>query len=216
LVAIFMASTVSTGGNWPGAGTDIARRGDVIYITAKDNAADTIRPRLEAAGADLGRVHLVERISDVPKPRPFSVVDDLDRLDQWLQAVSEPRLLIIDPINACLSETDGRPFNSKSVSQGQVPSLLRSLNAIAIKHGVAIVCVTTTKIGGALFSVTDSFAYVAAAPSVFMVLHFEADRGKRVFTPDRFNLCNNDDVLAFRIEQRIVSNNISAPSAVFT
>ena len=51
LVANHMAATVSTGGDWP-LGKGSARRGDVIYITAEDRTADTIRPRLEAAGAD--------------------------------------------------------------------------------------------------------------------------------------------------------------------
>ena len=52
LIAIHMAATVSIGGDWPnGEGT--ARLGDVIYISAEDSAADTIRPRLEAAGAIL-------------------------------------------------------------------------------------------------------------------------------------------------------------------
>ena len=67
---------MSTGGDWPhDKGT--ARRGDVIYISAEDSAADTIRPRLEAAGANLSRVHLVETVTDALGPRPFSLVSDL-------------------------------------------------------------------------------------------------------------------------------------------
>jgi putative DNA primase/helicase len=139
LIAVHMAATVSTGGSWP-CGKVCARRGDVIYISAEDSAADTIRPRLEAAGADLGRVHLIEAVTDALGPRPFNLVADLGRLDQWLQAIRKPRLVIIDPVNACLSATDGRPFNANSVPQ--VRALLGGLEAIATKHSVAIVCVT--------------------------------------------------------------------------
>ena len=74
-IAAYIAATVSTGGDWPfDEGT--ARRGDVIYITAEDGAAETIRPRLEAAGANLDRVHIIERVIDEFGPRPFSLVAD--------------------------------------------------------------------------------------------------------------------------------------------
>ena len=48
-----IAAKVSTGSPFP----DGARpeRGDVILLSAEDDIADTIRPRLEAAGADLNR-----------------------------------------------------------------------------------------------------------------------------------------------------------------
>lgn len=215
LIAILMASTVSTGGAWPN-GKGNARRGDVIYITAEDTAADTIRPRLEAAGADLRRVHLIETVTDALGQRPFSLVSDLGRLDQWLQAVRKPRLVIIDPMNACLSATDGRAFNPNSVPH--VRALLGHLEAIASKYRVAIVCVThftKAKSGSALSRVTGSFAFVAAARSVFTVVRKANDPDQRVFAPAKNNLAPDVDALAFRIEQRIVSNNIPAPCAIF-
>src|ERR1700722_2358945 len=101
LMAIHMAATVSTGGHWP-SGEGTARLGDVIYISAEDGAADTVRPRLEAAGADLDRVHLVEAVKDDLGLRPFSLVSDLGRLDQSLEAICKPRLVIIDPSTPAL------------------------------------------------------------------------------------------------------------------
>jgi putative DNA primase/helicase len=80
-VAAYIAATVSTGGAWP-FDEGSASRGDVIYITAEDGAAGTIRPRLEAAGADLDRVHIVERVVDQFGKRPFSLVADMTSLDQ--------------------------------------------------------------------------------------------------------------------------------------
>lgn len=216
LVAIHMAATVSTGGDWP-LGKGSARRGDVIYITAEDTAADTIRPRLEAAGADLRRVHVVETVTDALGQRPFSLVSDLVWLEQWLQAVRKPRLVIIDPVNACLSATEGRAFNPNSVPQ--VRALLGHLEAIATKYGVAIVLVThftKAKGGSALSRVTGSFAFVAAARSVFTVVRKANDPDQRVFAPAKNNLAPDVDALTFRIKQRIVSDNIPAPRVVFT
>jgi putative DNA primase/helicase len=84
-IATFMAAKVSTGGDWP-HGEGSARRGDVIYITAEDKDVDTIRPRLEAAGADLKRVHIVEGVNDHFGRRPFNLVTDLGYLSAFVRA----------------------------------------------------------------------------------------------------------------------------------
>ena len=213
-IAAFIAATVSTGGNWPfDQGT--ARRGDVIYISAEDGAAETIRPRLEAAGADLKRVFITDHVIDELESRPFSLVVDLVQLDQTLQALHKPRLVIIDPINACLGSTDARPFNPNSVTH--VRGLLRRLETLATRHRVAIVCVThfTKAKGGALHRVTGSFAFVAAARSVFTVTRKEDDPDQRVLGPAKNNLAADGHPIAFRIEQRLTTGNILAPFVKF-
>jgi putative DNA primase/helicase len=214
-VAAYMAAMVSTGGDWPhDEGT--ARRGAVIYITAEDGAADTIRPRLEAAGADLDRVHVIETVDDHFGPRTFNLVTDLGQLEQVLQHVRKPRLVIIDPLNACLNSTEHHRFNPNSVAQ--VRALLRRLEAIAAKYRVAIVCVThftKAKGGSALSRVTGSFAFVAAARSVFTVARKHDDPNVRIFAPAKNNLATDVGALAFRIQERLTTGGILAPYVVF-
>jgi putative DNA primase/helicase len=215
LVAAYMTATVSTGGKWWGE-EGKARRGDVIYISAEDGAADTIRPRLEAAGASLNRVHIIERVNDYSGSRPFNLLPDLGQLDEVLQSLRKPRLVIIDPINACLSPTDFHRFNPNSVTQ--VRALLGHLESLAVKRRVAVVCVSHfTKVKGAsaLARVTGSFAFVAAARSVFTVARKQDDPGQRVFAPAKNNLGGDGNPLAFRIEERLTTGNIPAPYAVF-
>lgn len=137
-IAAYVAAMVSAGGDWP-FNEGAFGRGDVIYISAEDSA-DTIRPRLEAAGADLDRVHLIEGVNDQFGRRPFDLVIDLDNLDEILQSVRKPRLVIIDSINACLGSTELHRFNPNSFMQ--LRALLIRLEALAAKHRVAIVCVT--------------------------------------------------------------------------
>jgi putative DNA primase/helicase len=213
-IAAYVAATVSTGGDWPfGEGT--ASRGDVVYITAEDGAASTIRPRLEAAGANLDRVHIIERVVDEFGPRPFSLIGDMARLDQVLEALRKPRVVIVDPINACLSATDGWPFNPNSVPQ--VRALVRRLEALAERHRVAIVCVThlTKAKGAALFRVTGSFAFVAAARSVFTVTRRQGVSDTRVLAPAKNNLAPDGNSIPFRIKQRLTTGNILAPYVAF-
>jgi putative DNA primase/helicase len=215
LIGTFMASTVSSRGDWPGAeGT--ACGGDVIYISAEDGAADTIRPRLEAAGADLTRVHIIESVTDYHGVRPFNLVTDLDRLDQCLQLVRKPRLVIVDPANACMSPTDWHPFSANSVAQ--VRALLRRVEALAAKYRVAVVLITHLtkgKGGSELSRLTGSFAFAAAARSVFMVTRGKGDPDQRILIPAKNNLGRDVDALAFRIAQRVTTDKIDAPYITF-
>src|SRR3954453_12046732 len=57
-LTMHIAAIVSTAGVWP-CGEGNSAHGSVIILSAEDGAADTIIPRLHAAGADLGRVHIV-------------------------------------------------------------------------------------------------------------------------------------------------------------
>jgi putative DNA primase/helicase len=204
----------TTGGDRP-FGEGAARRGDVIYVTAEDSAAQTIRPRLEAAGSNLQRVHIIECVNDHFGPRPFSLVADLAQLEHALQALRRPRLVIIDPINACLSATGLRPFNPNSVPR--VRALLRRLEELAGRYRVAIVCVThfTKGKGAALFRVTGSFAFVAAARSEFMVTRNQDDPDQRLLAPLKKNFAVNDHAVAFRIKLHLRPATFLAPYVEF-
>ena len=52
---IAMAAAITIGGSWP-CEESCAPLGSVIILSAEDGAADTLVPRLMAAGADLARV----------------------------------------------------------------------------------------------------------------------------------------------------------------
>jgi putative DNA primase/helicase len=58
-----MAARVTSGTPWPD-GSDCPQ-GSVVFIAAEDDPADTIRPRLDAHGADVGRLDLSELVMDV-------------------------------------------------------------------------------------------------------------------------------------------------------
>jgi hypothetical protein len=60
-IAASIAAVVTTGGLWPVDGAT-CEPGDILFLTAEDDAADTLRPRLEAARADLARIHIIEGV----------------------------------------------------------------------------------------------------------------------------------------------------------
>ena len=58
LLTIDLAARISTGVPFPDNAP--AQQGNVIFLSLEDDVADTIRPRLEAARADLDRCHILK------------------------------------------------------------------------------------------------------------------------------------------------------------
>ena len=69
---------------------------NVIYQTAEDGLADTIKPRLVAAGADCRRVSVIDEREEM-----LSMTDE--RL-VWAIRETEAGLVVLDPIQAYLGE----------------------------------------------------------------------------------------------------------------
>ena len=63
----WIASAISSGGNWP-CNEGRAPRGSVIILSAEDGDADTIVPRLMASGADRSRIHIVSAVKTEDGP----------------------------------------------------------------------------------------------------------------------------------------------------
>ena len=63
--------------------------GDVVLLSAEDDAADTIKPRLEAAEADCARIHILKAVQEVDDAgkqteRMFSLKNDIAILEKLL------------------------------------------------------------------------------------------------------------------------------------
>ena len=83
-LTLTMAAKVSTGSPFPD-GTR-PERGDVILLNAEDDIGDTIRPRLEAAGADLARCWVLPDVRPEGKePRLPELPADLFLLEDLVK-----------------------------------------------------------------------------------------------------------------------------------
>lgn len=196
-----MAATITTGGSWP---VDRSRceRGNVIFLSAEDDAEDTIRPRLEAAGADLSRVFVLDAVVEAFNAeggeikRAFNLKTDLARLGRMLDEIGGAAMIVIDPITAYLGETD-------SHKNAEIRALLSPLGDLAAKHGAAVVCVShlnKSSGGEALMRVTGSLAFVAAARAAFIVAKDPENDARRLFLPMKNNIGNDQTGLAFAIQ----------------
>ncbi len=132
-VAMAMAATLSIAGRWPD-GT-AAEYGDVLIWSGEDDPADTLLPRLIAAGADPKRVHFVDSVAEVEGKRPFSPAADLGLLSSTLDGLDRrPVLLIVDPVVSAVA--------GDSHKNAEVRRALQPLVDLANRHGCAVLGVT--------------------------------------------------------------------------
>jgi RecA-family ATPase len=138
-LALAIAAILTTGGRWPADGAR-AQIGSAIILSAEDDPEDTIRPRLDAAGADLARCHVIGAVCDRghggrETRRGFSVVDDLPRLAMALSEIGDAALVVIDPITAYLGATD-------SHRNAEVRAALAPLAELAAQYRVAVLAIS--------------------------------------------------------------------------
>jgi putative DNA primase/helicase len=206
-----IAAIVTTGGLWPVDRTR-CEPGNVIILSAEDDAADTIRPRLDAAGADAQRVYILDAVIDkTGGRRSFNLAVDLERLEQMIVKIGGVALISIDPITAYLGGTD-------SHKNADIRALLSPLAELAAKHNAAIICVSHLNKGGggeAMTRITGSLAFVAAARAAYLIVKDTDDGRRRLFLPVKNNVGNDSSGLAFTIESKQLPEGIETSAVLW-
>ncbi len=166
-VALAIASAVSTGAAFPDPenGRCVYRRApaNVIYLSAEDGPADTLRPRLDTVKADVSRVYVVTGTQDENGENTFSF-EDLALLDGLADNL-RPALVVVDPLQAYLgASVDMHRAN-------ETRPVLARLAALAERHKCAVLCIrhlskaSTTK---SIYRGMGSIDFTAAARSVLL------------------------------------------------
>jgi hypothetical protein len=205
-----LAAAVTTGGHWPN-GEGRAALGSVIILSAEDDAADTIIPRLMAAGADLSRVHIISAVTadDGTGRRMFNLQTDLAALERAIAHIGDVRLVEIDPVSSYLGKAD-------SHKNSEVRAVLEPISEMAARHRVAVVAVTHFSKGAntsANNRIIGSIGFVAVARGTFIISRDPEDDKRRLFVPSKTNIGPDDrGGLGFRIETRQVAPGIIAPA----
>jgi AAA domain len=193
LLALDLCARLSTGRPFPD-GRPGPGPANALVLSAEDNAADTIVPRLRRLGADTGRVHVCQRERD-DEDWPWRFPNQIDRLDEGLRQ-SDARLAVIDPIMAFLDD---------SVLSGSDQSVRRALAPLihlAEKHRCALLMHRhLNKQGGgrALYRGLGSIAFVAACRVALMVGRDPLVPGRCVLAQVRNSLARPQPSLAYQV-----------------
>jgi hypothetical protein len=96
------AAIITTGALWP-CGESRAPLGSVVLLSAEDDIADMMQPRLIAAGADLKRVKAIKAVvEDSGKKKRFNLLADLDALYRACRELGDVVMVGIDPLGSYL------------------------------------------------------------------------------------------------------------------
>jgi hypothetical protein len=203
LTAYMAACCTNPEREWP-CGEGKAPQGNVILFTAEDDIADTVVPRLKAAGANLAHVHIIKLVLDTdkfgkPRRRMFSLARDLAMLRAKIAAIGNVVLIVIDPITAYLGVGEIDSFRDTDVR-----AVLAPLQDLAAELHVAVVGLThfnkRLDVLNLLVRVCNSIAFTAAARHAFGVV-YDADNHRRLLVRGKNNLAKRDDrALAFRVD----------------
>jgi RecA-family ATPase len=171
-------------------GMNITEPTTVIYQTAEDGLADTVKPRLELAGADCERIVVIDE-SD----KSLSMVDE--RLEEAIQK-TKAKLLILDPIQAYLG--GGMDMNRANEAR----DMTKKLGTLAEKYKCAIVLIGhMNKASGnkAAYRGMGSIDFFAVARSVLLVGRVEGEPELRAVVQIKNNLAAFGHPKAFALSE---------------
>lgn len=205
-----LAARVSAGLPWPDV-RDLCPQGQVLILNGEDDPSDTIRPRLDAAGADVSKVHFIDGVDSTREGEidPFELARDTRLLRDHIEATPDVRLLVIDPVSAYIGQVDDH-------RNSEVRGLLRPLADLAHETGVAIVLVTHLNkcVGEAINRVIGSIAWAAAARAAWAVIRDPDDEKRRLLLCLKNNIGLESLGMAYRIASPPGEGALAALSAV--
>lgn len=202
LVTIDIAARVTANAPMPDGTTGhlVGPRG-VVLLSAEDDPADTLKPRLQAAGADLSRVVLLAGVKDATGER-MPCLGDLNAIEAVVQKV-DAALVVVDPFMAFLGSKD-------SHKDQDIRALLAPLAKLAARLLVAVVVVRhlnkNSREGNSLYRGGGTIGIVGAARSSLVVARDPEDTPparRRIVAINKNNLAPDDaPSLAYHIEVR--------------
>lgn len=183
-----IASAISCGVGLPES--DPFEAGSVLFLSAEDGLADTLRPRLDAVGADVSRIYALA------EPLTLDAIG-LTKLENAIMNRA-PALVVIDPLFAF---TGGKVDINRA---NEARTITAPLAAIAERQGCAIVAIrhlNKSRGGGNSNNAgLGSIDFHAAARSVLLVGKDPDDESKRALCQTKNNLAAFGEPQGYTIE----------------
>lgn len=184
-ISLDLAARVSCGWKMPpDGGASGIEPANVLILTAEDDLARTIRPRLDAAEADVNRVFAFEAINIGDDQRPPVLPADID-VAEAIICERAVKLLIVDPLMAYLDD------KVDAHKDQNVRRVLHRLAILAQKTDVAILCIrhlNKLNAGPALYRGGGSIGIIGAARAALLVGRHPEESGRCVLASIKNNL----------------------------
>lgn len=198
-VVLDVGARVSTGRPMPDD-SPCGAPGAVLILSAEDGLGDTLRPRLDAAGADVTNVFAMTEISFVNEEgdrstRPVSLPGDLAAVEA---AVVEHgiRLVVVDVLMAYLSG------GVDAHRDQDIRRVMHLLSELADRCGACIVLIrhlNKAAGGSPMYRGGGSIGIIGAARAGFVIAADPDDESKRVMASVKANLAPAPPSLSYRL-----------------
>jgi RecA-family ATPase len=193
-----IAARASTGKEFPDGTRNDVGPGGVVILSAEDALSDTIKPRLEAAGAELERITSLAMLPDGSgHERLLSIPEDLPHLEAEIQRM-EAKLVIVDPLVAFFSK------RVDSHKDQDVRRALAPLAAVAERTGAAVQLVRHLSKGegkNPVYRGGGSIGIIGAARIGSLVAKDPKNEERRVLAPVKNNLAVHPKSLLYTLEE---------------
>jgi hypothetical protein len=169
--------------------------GDVIFLSAEDCLEDTVRPRLEAAGANLERIHTIRCMVQGEEERPVEIPADLPFIDDMIDRY-KAKLFILEPLAAYLCGADAN-------KDQEIRRVLYKLSRIAEKRNCAVITMRhlNKHMGGkAIYRGNMSIGVIGHARVGLLVAEDPDDQEKRILAMPKINCGPRQQSLRFGLE----------------
>ncbi len=190
LVTTDITARITTGKDWPDA-PNAFPASEAIICSSEDDAGDTLKPRLMAAGADSTKWFVVPNESKI-----FALDTDLPSLRAELIAHPDVKLVVIDPVANHLGSANGN-------KEQELRRVLTPLGKLAQEFKIAVILVChfnkradaemIARVGGAM-------AMVGCVRSAWSFTESRDDEGVRLMLPMKSNLSASDHGIQYEIE----------------
>jgi hypothetical protein len=198
-IVLALITTVTRGGRFPD-GSRCASPGNVVVWSGEDDPADTLAPRLAAAGADMSRVYFVGVVREGETSRAFDPAKDAGVLRNAIKAAGGASLLMVDPIVSAVA--------GDSHKNAEVRRALQPLADLAAEVGAALIGITHFSKGTSgrdpTERITGSLAFGALARVVMIAAKVEPkddEPAKRIFARSKSNIGPDDGGFEYDLEQ---------------
>jgi putative DNA primase/helicase len=196
-IAVTFAATVTSGGRWPDGSR--CEPANVLIWSGEDDPADTLLPRLIAAGANRERVFFVTGARIEGELQPFDPARDMPALQAEADRIGQVRLLVVDPVVTVVT--------GDSHKNTETRRSLQPLVDMAARMNAALLGITHLSKGGQgsdpAQRVLGSVAFTAVARVVLVAAKVQSEDGKdrRILARGKSNIGPDDGGYEYHLEQ---------------
>lgn len=196
-IAMTLAATITIGGRFPdGSHCDA---GNILIWSGEDDPADTLLPRLIAAGADRANVFFVDGARINGEVVPFDPARDMLQLLTAVNGIGGCKLLIVDPVVSAVA--------GDSHKNGEVRRALQPLVDLAAATGAAVLGISHFSKGGQggdpTQRVVGSVAFAAVARVVMVAAKIKSLEGedRRILARSKSNIGPDEGGFEYQLDQ---------------